>query len=231
MANTTALNTRLGCFLCPSENSPFRFEFPAAHPFFGVEPGPNNYMASLGSGLHPIPDPAVPPPDGLFYNSSSIQMRDILDGASYTAMFSETITGTGGDPTSRSVDLRRDTLLSPTGWTSTTVELFRQECAAYTPTSVPATLCSQRANTWLEGAPFRTLYNHVVTPNPDHADCGLQGDIWLGGIFAARSQHPGGVHLLLADGSVRFVSNTVALDVWRALGTRNRQERLSGGSY
>ena len=36
---------------------------------------------------------------------------------------------------------------------------------------------------------------------------------------SARSKHPGGVQVALADGSVRFVPNTVALVVWRAMGS------------
>jgi prepilin-type processing-associated H-X9-DG protein len=41
---------------------------------------------------------------------------------------------------------------------------------------------------------------------------------------AARSRHPGGVHALLGDGSVRFVGNSVYLNTWRALGTMNGNE-------
>ena len=35
---------------------------------------------------------------------------------------------------------------------------------------------------------------------------------------AARSNHPGGVNAALGDGSVRFVSETIALAIWRAAG-------------
>lgn len=36
---------------------------------------------------------------------------------------------------------------------------------------------------------------------------------------AARSEHPGGVNTALCDGSVRFVMDSVAWDVWQAMGT------------
>jgi prepilin-type N-terminal cleavage/methylation domain-containing protein/prepilin-type processing-associated H-X9-DG protein len=36
---------------------------------------------------------------------------------------------------------------------------------------------------------------------------------------ASRSRHPGGVNVLLADGSVRFIQQTIDLKTWQALGT------------
>jgi prepilin-type processing-associated H-X9-DG protein len=35
----------------------------------------------------------------------------------------------------------------------------------------------------------------------------------------ARSSHPGGVNLLLADGSLRFVDDAVDAEVWKDLST------------
>jgi prepilin-type N-terminal cleavage/methylation domain-containing protein len=45
--------------------------------------------------------------------------------------------------------------------------------------------------------------------------------------FAARSWHVGGVNAALADGSGRFVSNTVAADVWAAVGGADDGEAKS----
>ena len=42
--------------------------------------------------------------------------------------------------------------------------------------------------------------------------------------ITARSFHSGGVNVLLMDGSVRFVRNTIALATWRAMGTRDTGE-------
>ena len=36
---------------------------------------------------------------------------------------------------------------------------------------------------------------------------------------AARSNHPGGVNVMMADGSLRFVGDAVDADVWKALAT------------
>lgn len=44
--------------------------------------------------------------------------------------------------------------------------------------------------------------------------------------IAARSKHPGGVNVAMADGSVRFVAETVSLNVWRAAGSSQGGESL-----
>ena len=45
------------------------------------------------------------------------------------------------------------------------------------------------------------------------------------------SYHPGGVNVLLGDGSVRFIKDSIALSVWRALSTRNGGEIVGGSDY
>jgi hypothetical protein len=45
---------------------------------------------------------------------------------------------------------------------------------------------------------------------------------------AARSRHTGGVNVLIGDGTVRFVTNSVTLAMWRSLGTMNGNEVISG---
>ena len=49
--------------------------------------------------------------------------------------------------------------------------------------------------------------------------------------LAASSHHPGGVNALFADGSVRFVKNTVSPVTWRALGTIAGGEVISADQY
>jgi prepilin-type processing-associated H-X9-DG protein len=47
----------------------------------------------------------------------------------------------------------------------------------------------------------------------------------------ARSFHRGGVNVLLGDGSVRFVKNTIGGPTWRALGTVSGGDIVSGDAY
>jgi prepilin-type N-terminal cleavage/methylation domain-containing protein/prepilin-type processing-associated H-X9-DG protein len=89
------------------------------------------------------------------------------------------------------------------------------------------------------GGSMFSCYNTPNTSSPDivsfvacppagngyPAGCLLQGDDTTAQA-AARSRHPGGVNTALADGSVQFVGDDVALIVWRSLGTRAGRETV-----
>ncbi|HEY2154877.1 MAG TPA: DUF1559 domain-containing protein [Isosphaeraceae bacterium] len=49
--------------------------------------------------------------------------------------------------------------------------------------------------------------------------------------LSASSRHPGGVNTLFADGSVKFIKNTVDASTWRALGTIAGGEVISADQY
>ncbi len=50
-------------------------------------------------------------------------------------------------------------------------------------------------------------------------------------LYAARSRHPGGVEVALADGSVRLVKDTIQIRVWRALSTTRGGEVVGPPEY
>jgi prepilin-type processing-associated H-X9-DG protein len=52
-----------------------------------------------------------------------------------------------------------------------------------------------------------------------------------GFVYGTNSAHPGGVNTLFADGSCKFVMNSVARYVWWALGTKAGGEVISSDSY
>jgi prepilin-type N-terminal cleavage/methylation domain-containing protein/prepilin-type processing-associated H-X9-DG protein len=81
---------------------------------------------------------------------------------------------------------------------------------------------------WAPGAQFTTVFGpnsssaDIVTQNctnrPDiNLPCADNGGSW--NILAARSRHSGGVNAVLCDGSVRFVSQSIDINTWRALST------------
>ena len=50
-------------------------------------------------------------------------------------------------------------------------------------------------------------------------------------VQSARSYHPGGVNSLLADGSVRFLKNSINLVVYQGLSTRGLGEVISSDAF
>ena len=89
---------------------------------------------------------------------------------------------------------------------------------------------------WGDASKF-TTYLAINSPLPDRiytlSYCnpvpGMPCDISTAdnpAMFASRSLHPGGVNSLLGDGSVRFFSETMNLQIWRGLSTSNAGEVL-----
>jgi prepilin-type N-terminal cleavage/methylation domain-containing protein/prepilin-type processing-associated H-X9-DG protein len=96
---------------------------------------------------------------------------------------------------------------------------------------------------WAEGAWQYAGVTFVFPPNTVvpyvNPDDGQTYDVdWVGGggncsyaSITARSYHSGGVNALFMDGSVRFVTSSIARDTWRALGTRNGGEAVDATGF
>ncbi len=67
-------------------------------------------------------------------------------------------------------------------------------------------------------------YTHAMEPNPRIPDCADGGVYNFTGPTSARSWHDGGINTLMGDGTVRFVSESISREIWRAIGTRNGGE-------
>ncbi|HVJ80173.1 MAG TPA: H-X9-DG-CTERM domain-containing protein, partial [Planctomycetia bacterium] len=70
---------------------------------------------------------------------------------------------------------------------------------------------------WIHG---QHAYTHVSPPNA--ISCGFLST--LRSTMPPSSRHPGGVNVLLGDGSVTFAASTIDLAIWRATGTRDGSE-------
>ena len=177
-----------------------------------------NYVVCSGSGTGTTYD-ARGATDGLFYIGSACGLRDAVDGASNTIVMSETLLGCHEDHTGpQPPDVQRQ-LGWPPDWR------FVSGGAGYAGVNNPdlaavAASCvtwrGSRGAGWIIGRQMFTMFSTYLAPNPPVPD--LAGQMHTG-FFHARSNHPGGVNGLLADGGVRFVSDAIAEHVWRALGT------------
>ena len=50
-------------------------------------------------------------------------------------------------------------------------------------------------------------------------------------IWGFKSFHPGGANFAMADGSVRFIKQTIHPRIYNAIGTRNKGEVVSADAY
>ena len=226
--NQFALGQTVGLFLCPADKAA-----PVTAAVYGVNnPGPTNYAVCLGSGMsnyNPATDasgdssPTYGSPwgaDGAFQAKIALRVIDLTDGSSNTAAASESTLGDGtesatgatppGPPDKVYGYAGFGTPMSPTACASAGQWNYQY----------------RRGFTWATGEIRNASYNHFLLPNSKSYDC-VNNIITQDtttytatGFKAARSRHSGGVNVLLADGSVRFVTDSVPSPVWRALGTR-----------
>lgn len=179
--------------------------------------GGTNYAANTGSGT--VNYGSLNSADGIFFFDSSVAFRNLADGSSHTSAFSERMLGNG---------LPITTLSS-----QDQIGFYIRELASGTDVTIDNCLptgaggwYSARGAKWILGNYGNTLYNHYYTPNSTTFDC--MNNPQQKALMTARSNHPGGVNVAFCDGSVRFIENDVALEVWRAMSTRAGGETFDG---
>ncbi|HEY1381554.1 MAG TPA: DUF1559 domain-containing protein [Gemmataceae bacterium] len=215
--NAAAVSAVVKIFLCPSD------------PFSNLPPGwaGINYRANEGTGVAmwygPDQSPSsdvnqtIPAPNGPFFCNSKTKFGDITDGLSNTAAYSEHVKG---DFSNAVVTETADTF-QPGTYPATPDEAVTQ-CAAANVSDLSRQGVSDVGAPWLYGYHSTTSYWHGGLPNS--RSCMFPPSRIM---TTANSAHGGGVNLLLCDGSVRFVRDTIPLAIWRAIGTRNGGETVT----
>lgn len=234
--NSTVGYTQLSALICPSDGTRQRPSNPwATTSYHGNYGGPG--VLGLQSGT-------IVPVHYNIANKGPVDTASIRDGTSNTALFSERLIGLPSRTglTVSSVNAKRGLFNVESGMANT--ETFNQDdalaavqaCKAL-PGSTQAGHSANIGYIWVRGYPAHgtNFYNHYGAPNDhschNHAEESSQ--VWAAryGIASPTSNHPGGVNVALADGSVKFIKDSIDLQTWWALGTRNGGEVLSADSY
>jgi prepilin-type processing-associated H-X9-DG protein len=84
---------------------------------------------------------------------------------------------------------------------------------------------------WHSGYPPQTRFTSIMPPNTWSCDYGTGGGNAIWGAHTASSRHPGGVNVLLCDGSVKFIKSSIARNTWWAIGTQANGEVIQADSY
>ncbi len=246
--NYTAQTQLIAAYICPSDPSLARLQnlpsaglgysnyFASTGGTAAVEIGPAAYQDSIsnrfgiynaqitnGAPQYVTGSTTVINPD---YNKVvGTKISDITDGTSNTAMFAETVRSKAVLNTAAEIttsDIVNVYIVS--AFTSANMVVPPATCATF-----PGTRIRYRGEEYYRDLPMTGWYAHTTPPNNKLWDCG--DNSFATGHLAARSYHPGGVNASFADGSVRFVKNTVNLGVWYALGTRAGGEVISSDAY
>lgn len=207
-ANQTVRSTSVAVFLCPSDSS-------GAYQDTGT-----NYRGNAGVGPHYSTKAEHPDSgNGVFPEIGFVRPGMVQDGLSHTVAFSERSRGSG---VTGSCDLRRD-VLGYLGIVSDADDvLLACRIAARNSSLTDAFVASGQY--WFWPGRQNTHYTHAQQPNGPVPDCTYGGGVIHADMATARAEHPGGVHALMADGSTRFVAETIDNRVWRAFGTRSGRE-------
>ena len=248
--NLTVITTRLNTFVCPSGNfADWTFQGATA-PLGQYRATGNSYFASVGSSLEFAAQQTGGPPNGPFpyigTKGSVTSLRHVTDGSSNTIGFGEWKIGSGSLNTLSLQDVvfagnfptgtqrNNGSLTLPNAilaanlqpWLNQCSQLWQSGGARYgkTPTL---------GESWALGLVGYSQGNLVLPPNSKYPNCNTNGTgaIENVGIFGLSSFHPGGSNVLMLDGSVRFLKDTVANQTIWALGSIRQGEVISADAY
>jgi prepilin-type N-terminal cleavage/methylation domain-containing protein/prepilin-type processing-associated H-X9-DG protein len=210
-AISSLISQRIPTFLCPSDAEDPLFPVTLANNTPGFSAG-INYMFSIGSARDMNYDDRFET-DGLFWTGAFAKLAKCTDGSSNTVMVAETILG--DKQLSPDMPLRQP-IRRIANWVGTSANAngrgyFANGTLISNPNLLsifPSIVNSYRGNrgeSWIRGVPHATTINGYLTPNHRIPDIGFHGR----GFYAARSMHGSGAQLGFADGSVRFIANSV----------------------
>jgi prepilin-type processing-associated H-X9-DG protein len=181
------------------------------------------------------------PTSGLFGFQYSTALTGCTDGTSNTVAVSEAVVGGatqnfgGKDVGIRSVTAipAAAQVFDASSNPAATLQGI-SACTAVWRTGTGGAIDTQRGKFWAHGAIAQTLFNTVVTPNLQQTQwthCSSTSSTSLGNYSNADSLHAGGVNTLFADGSVRFIKESISQRIWWGLGTKGGGEVISSDSY
>jgi len=234
--NDTVVFAQIATLLCPSDGAKRPQNWAGTHNYMSNFGGPG--MVYRWSGPIIVDDPW-----GWYKNTGPVGIGSIRDGTSNTAAFSEHLVGISGGAAVRldSADGKRAFFDMP-GPTNADANdsagamTFLSQCKAL-PGATMSGNSSQFGYNWTMGyyVHSNNQYNHFGTPNTTacHNKTQESSQVWemSMGIVPPTSNHSGGVNVGFCDGSVRFVKDSVNVQTWWAIGTRNGGEVVSSDAY
>ena len=178
--------------------------------------GPTNYVGCVGLLETPYATTG-----NLYGNRNNILGAFLINGGTKFKHFQ--------DGTSNTLFVSECKIGFPYAWRFSSNRGQYLQCLAGTDPPRTRNNTSARGFSWFFGQRNQAWSFSVLFPPNDPAHENHECEQWTStGHFGARSEHRGGVQVLLVDGSARFVSDQINLQTWRALGTRQGREVIRG---
>jgi prepilin-type N-terminal cleavage/methylation domain-containing protein/prepilin-type processing-associated H-X9-DG protein len=255
--NTTATHTLISSFVCPSD--PYcgagKQDINDYASCFGTTGLPlYNWSGTSGPPLY---NQSPSGSTGLFTFAIAYGVRDCTDGTSNTVAYAEWLVGDGqgsalggANPASHyRGNMSAGVASVPPGDPGTIYDAFSNPpaflnnlaaCTSAFQAATSSGINDMKGWRWGLGASGYSMFNCIQTPNDHQYPIGgcrtnfqVGGTPWPDASFTigAASAHPGGCNVLLADGSARFVKDSINRTTWWGLGTKSGGEVISSDAY
>lgn len=199
----------------------------------------HNYAFCIGDQIAGIRDDQTV--RGIFSRQQCTKIADILDGTSNTIMMSERLKAQfSGTAAAQQYEHTQGAAYGVGGVTGAPNVCFTVTDGKYFLNGTPVR--GEFGARWADGQPENIAFNTVIGPNGPACGDDPDGNDMVNMVIPPASRHPGGANCLLADGSVRFVSETIdtgnlgtsqpnngpsRYGVWGALGSKDAGETVT----
>ncbi|MFI5454115.1 MAG: DUF1559 domain-containing protein [Isosphaerales bacterium] len=232
----TVLTMQVNTFLCPSDGvnngSSGTFAVNGVNKLVGGSNYPSNVGMNrrINGGAAGLnwqmngPNYILSTWDGI--GQRMIGINSFTDGTSQTAIFSEWCKGQAQGNGAAKNNLAEDYYLGANSDAFPTDVQFLQLCSRVQPISSNQEW-GWKGEWWAYGGTM--IYSHTNLPNRYSCQYNDIGEDSRGTITLtnASSNHPGGVNVLLMDGSVHFIKSSVAYLPWYAIATPDGNEAFN----
>jgi prepilin-type N-terminal cleavage/methylation domain-containing protein/prepilin-type processing-associated H-X9-DG protein len=243
VSNATAIGVQIKTLICPSEVYPQAYVATSATTGLVSTYGISDYGWNVGTWYSFGGFASRVPTAGAIGSNMSRKFAEITDGLSnsllasevkaYTPAYHDCGTVPNGAPTGPNAYPDIHTVLA---------SVYAAPTAGCKVATVPAGFPGGGHTHWSNGNSFHDAFTTSLPPNTRSplGTVAADGDMSSEdeddggptyGSVTSRSYHPGGVNSLFADGSVKFIKNSINWQTWRGLGTVGGGEVISADSY